>query len=110
MHFADFRFDNSSLHALPVEFVPDDVRLVQPQRQVKGACWSPIKPEPLKSPVLVAASLPCLELLGLQAAQVCTAAVPTLHLPTHLLTDPALGLPFLLKIICGLSDWRSKLC
>jgi len=24
MHFADFRFDNSSLHALPVEFVPHD--------------------------------------------------------------------------------------
>lgn len=76
MHFADFRFDNSSLHALPVEFVPDDARLVQSQRQVKGACWSPIKPEPLKSPVLVAASLPCLGLLDLQAAQVCTVAVP----------------------------------
>lgn len=70
MHFADLRFDNSSLHALPVEDVPDDARLVQPQRQVKGACWSPIKPEPLKSPVLVAASLPCLGLLDLQAAQV----------------------------------------
>ncbi len=97
MHFTDLRFDNSSLHALPVEVVPDDARLVQPQRQVKGACWSPIKPEPLKSPVLVAASLPCLGLLDLQAAQVCTVAVPALHLPPHPLTNPARWLLFLFK-------------
>ena len=97
MHFADLRFDNSSLHALPVEDVPDDARLVQPQRQVKGACWSPIKPEPLKSPVLVAASLPCLGLLDLQAAQVCTAAVSALHLAAYPSTNAALGLLFLFK-------------
>ncbi len=107
MHFADFRFDNSSLHALPVEFVPDDTRLVQPQRQVKGACWSPIKPEPVKSPVLVAASLPCLGLLDLQAAQVCTVAVPALHLPTHPSTNPAFGLRFLFKDCAWL--FRSKI-
>lgn len=100
MHFADFRFDNSSLHALPVEFVPDDTRLVRPQRQVKGACWSPIKPEPVKSPVLVAASLPCLGLLDLQATQVCTVAVPALNLPTHSSTNPVLGLRFLFKKLC----------
>lgn len=71
MQLTDLRFDNSSLRALPVEFVPEDTRLVEPQRQVKAACWSPIKPEPLKSPVLVAAALPCLGLLDLQAKQVC---------------------------------------
>ncbi len=71
MQLTQLRLDNTSLHALPVEFVPEDVRLVQPQRQVKAACWSPIKPEPVKSPMLVAASLPCLALLDLQAEQVC---------------------------------------
>lgn len=74
MQLTDLKFDNSSLRALPVERLPDDPRKVEPQRQVKGACWSPIKPEPLKSPVLVAASLPCLALLDLQASQVCLAA------------------------------------
>lgn len=71
MQLDELQFDNSSLHALPVETVSDDPRRVEPQRQVKGACWSPIKPEPLKSPALVAASLPCLALLDLQADQVC---------------------------------------
>ena len=71
MQLTDLEFDNSSLRALPVERVPEDPRKVEPQRQVKGACWSPIKPEPLKSPVLVAASLPCLALLDLHSSQVC---------------------------------------
>ena len=74
MQLTDLKFDNSSLRALPNERVPEDPRKVEPQRQVKGACWSPIKPEPLKSPVLVAASSPCLALLDLQASQVCSAA------------------------------------
>ena len=74
MQLTDLKFDNSSLRALPIERVPEDPRKVEPQRQVKGACWSPIKPEPLNSPVLVAASSPCLALLDLQASQVCLAA------------------------------------
>ena len=74
MQLTDLKFDNLSLRALPIERVPEDPRKVEPQRQVKGACWSPIKPEPLRSPVLVAASSPCLALLDLQASQVCFAA------------------------------------
>ena len=74
MQLTDLRFDNSSLHALPVEHVSENPRLVEPQRQVRGACWSPVKPEPVKSPDLVAASLPCLALLDLHAAQVCVVA------------------------------------
>ena len=74
MQLTDLKFDNSSLRALPIERVPEDPRKVEPQRQVKGACWSPIQPEPLKSPAVVAASLPCLALLDLQASQVCLAA------------------------------------
>lgn len=94
MQLTDLSFDNSSLRALPVEFVPEDTRLVEPQRQVKAACWSPIKPEPLKSPVLVAASLPCLGLLDLQAKQVClghrlcrTSPALDLHVPPTRLRD-----------------------
>ena len=75
MQLTDLKFDNLSLRALPVEQVPADPRRLEPQRQVKGACWSPIKPEPVKSPVLVAASLPCLALLDLQASQVCLATL-----------------------------------
>lgn len=74
MQLTGLKFDNSSLRALPIERVPEDPQKLQPQRQVKGACWSLIKPEPLKSPVLVAASSPCLALLDLQASQVCLAA------------------------------------
>ena len=70
MKLTELHFDNASLHALPVETVSEDSRQVEPQRHVKGACWSPIKPEPVKSPVLVAASLPCLALLDLEAIQV----------------------------------------
>ena len=71
MQLDGLQFDNVSLHALPVEPVSEDPRRVEPQRQVKGACWSAIKPEPLKSPALVAASLPCLALLDIQGDQVC---------------------------------------
>ena len=70
MQLSALKFDNSSLHALPVETVPDNPRALEPRRQVKGACWSPIKPEAVKSPKLVAASLPCLALLDLQESQV----------------------------------------
>ena len=63
-------FDNQTLRALPVEQVSDNPRQVEPVRQVRGACFSPIQPEPVRSPKLVAASLPCTALLGLDASQV----------------------------------------
>lgn len=70
MQLTSLHFDNQTLRALPLEKVPDNPRLVEPVRQVKGACFSPIKPEPVRAPKLVAASTPCLSLLGLSAEQV----------------------------------------
>ena len=70
MQLTSLHFDNQTLRALPLEKLPDNPRLVEPVRQVKGACFSPIKPEPVRAPKLVAASTPCLGLLGLSAEQV----------------------------------------
>ena len=76
MQLTGLKFDNSSLHGLPVEVVLEG-KHVEPQRQVKGACWSRVKPEPVKSPALVAASLPCLALLDLKSTQVRSACHAT---------------------------------
>ena len=78
MQLAGLNFENSSLHGLPVE-VASESKHVEPQRQVKGACWSRVKPEPLKSPALVAASLPCLALLDLGSTQVRSLSRYSLH-------------------------------
>lgn len=70
MQLTNLRFDNQTLRALPVEQVPNSPRQVEPVRQVKGACFSPINPEPVRAPKLVAASTPCVALLGLSAEEV----------------------------------------
>lgn len=70
MQLTSLRFDNQTLRALPVEQVPDNPRHIEPVRQVKGACFSPIAPEPVRAPKLVAASTHCLALLGLSHQQV----------------------------------------
>ncbi|KAK7478685.1 hypothetical protein BaRGS_00030070 [Batillaria attramentaria] len=53
-------FDNKALRELPVDPNPDN-RV----RQVHGACFSKVKPTPVKNPQLVACSLPALKLLDL---------------------------------------------
>lgn len=68
---SNLSFDNQTLRALPLETVADDQRQVEPVRQVRGACFSPVQPEPVRAPKLVAASLSCTALLGLDASQVC---------------------------------------
>ena len=70
MQLTGLHFDNQTLRVLPLEKVPDNPRLVEPVRQVKGACFSPIKPEPVRAPKLVVASRSCLKLLGLGPEQV----------------------------------------
>ncbi|KAK2842004.1 hypothetical protein Q5P01_012204 [Channa striata] len=58
-------FDNVALRKLPVE--PSDEPGV---RQVKGACFSRVKPQPLTSPRFVAVSHEALALLGLDGEEV----------------------------------------
>lgn len=70
MQLTGLHFDNQTLRVLPLEKVPENPRLVEPVRQVKGACFSPIKPEPVRAPKLVVASRSCLKLLGLGPEQV----------------------------------------
>ncbi|XP_076437251.1 protein adenylyltransferase SelO, mitochondrial-like isoform X2 [Babylonia areolata] len=57
-------FDNKALRDLPVDPNPDNR-----QRQVPGACFSKVRPTPVKNPQLVACSLPALTLLDLPLAQ-----------------------------------------
>lgn len=59
------RFDNQALKKLPVD--PSEESGV---RQVKGACFSRVKPQPLTRPRFVAVSPPALALLGLSGEEV----------------------------------------
>ena len=70
MQLTSLHFDNQTLRVLPLEHVPENQRLVEPVRQVKGACFSPVKPEPVRAPKLVVFSRSCLKLLGLGPEQV----------------------------------------
>ncbi|KAK7093051.1 hypothetical protein V1264_008706 [Littorina saxatilis] len=58
-------FDNKALRDLPVDPNPDNR-----QKQVPGACFSKVKPTPVKNPQVVAVSLPALQLLDLTPAEV----------------------------------------
>uniref|UniRef100_H0XAL6 Selenoprotein O n=1 Tax=Otolemur garnettii TaxID=30611 RepID=H0XAL6_OTOGA len=65
---AGLRFDNRALRALPVEVPPpspEDAAFAP--RPVPGACFSRVRPAPLREPRLVALSEPALALLGLAA-------------------------------------------
>ncbi|CAI5785317.1 Selenoprotein O [Podarcis lilfordi] len=55
------RFDNRALRALPLDPSEENV-----PRPVSGACFSRVRPTPVRGPRLVAASAPALELLGLR--------------------------------------------
>ncbi|XP_036614829.1 protein adenylyltransferase SelO, mitochondrial isoform X2 [Trichosurus vulpecula] len=57
------RFDNRALRALPVEEPPPGGDPAP--RPVPGACFSRVRPSPLREPRLVALSAPALALLGL---------------------------------------------
>uniref|UniRef100_A0A250Y3Z4 Selenoprotein O n=2 Tax=Castor canadensis TaxID=51338 RepID=A0A250Y3Z4_CASCN len=65
---AGLRFDNRALRELPVETPPPgpDGAHSAP-RPVPGACFSRVRPSPLRGPRLVALSGPALALLGLDA-------------------------------------------
>ncbi|KAM5289221.1 protein adenylyltransferase SelO, mitochondrial [Ctenodactylus gundi] len=64
---AGLRFDNRALRALPVESPPAGPEgASSAPRPVPGACFSRARPEPLRSPRLVALSGPALALLGLR--------------------------------------------
>lgn len=58
-------FDNSCLRCLPVEAGDPN----RSSRQVRGACFSRIDPEPLQDPQLVCFSTEALELLGVTPEQ-----------------------------------------
>lgn len=53
-------FDNAAIRELPVDPEPDNF-----VRSVSNACFSIVAPDPVKNPVLVAASNSALGLLGL---------------------------------------------
>ena len=59
----DLRFDNRALRELPVENASAS-EATEP-REVPNACFSPVAPQPLSNPQLVAASNSALELLGI---------------------------------------------
>uniref|UniRef100_A0A8C5MC63 Selenoprotein O n=1 Tax=Leptobrachium leishanense TaxID=445787 RepID=A0A8C5MC63_9ANUR len=58
-------FDNLALRSLPVEPGDGTEEEARLSRQVPGACFSRVRPTPVKNPRLVAASSSALELLGL---------------------------------------------
>ncbi|KAI5942798.1 Protein adenylyltransferase SelO, mitochondrial [Manis javanica] len=63
---AGLRFDNRALRALPVETPPASPEGAPcAPRLVPGACFSRVRPAPLRQPRLVALSEPALALLGL---------------------------------------------
>ncbi|KAJ1161850.1 hypothetical protein NDU88_002331 [Pleurodeles waltl] len=66
--FASLRFDNLALRALPVEPGSGEGEEASRPRQVRGACFSRVRPSPLERPQVVALSAPALALLGLEAA------------------------------------------
>lgn len=59
-------FDNKALRDLPIDPETDG----NYRRQVSGACFSKVKPTPVKNPKLVAVSLPALQHLDLDPAQI----------------------------------------
>ena len=61
--FESLRFDNTALRKLPLDDVAENYT-----RSVPGAVFSRLEPTPIKDPVVVVASAPALELLGLDAA------------------------------------------
>lgn len=72
---AGLHFDNRALRALPVETLPPDPEGAAPApRLVPGACFSRVRPAPLRQPRLVALSEPALALLGLGAPPADAAA------------------------------------
>ncbi|KAF6119525.1 hypothetical protein HJG60_010017 [Phyllostomus discolor] len=72
---AGLRFDNRALRALPVETPPPDPEgAATAPRLVPGACFSRVRPSPLRQPRLVALSEPALALLGLGAPPADAAA------------------------------------
>lgn len=62
----ELRFDNTVLQQLPL-----DASKTPGVRQVRGAVYSLVDPTPLSQPQLVAVSQDALDLLGLDAAEVC---------------------------------------
>eukprot|EP01102_Stenamoeba_stenopodia_P017006 TRINITY_DN6031_c0_g1_i2.p1 TRINITY_DN6031_c0_g1~~TRINITY_DN6031_c0_g1_i2.p1 ORF type:complete len:636 (-),score=139.50 TRINITY_DN6031_c0_g1_i2:338-2245(-) len=58
----ELQFDNLALRALPLDPVVEEVPR---SRQVRNACFSRVKPTPVKNPSVIAYSKPALELLGL---------------------------------------------
>uniref|UniRef100_A0A8C6VL69 Selenoprotein O n=1 Tax=Naja naja TaxID=35670 RepID=A0A8C6VL69_NAJNA len=58
------RFDNRALRALPLDPSEENV-----PRPVSGACFSRVRPTPVRCPRLVACSAPALALLGLREPQ-----------------------------------------
>uniref|UniRef100_A0A8C0T485 Selenoprotein O n=3 Tax=Canis lupus TaxID=9612 RepID=A0A8C0T485_CANLF len=72
---AGLRFDNRALRALPVETPPPGPEgAPSAPRPVPGACFSRVRPAPLRQPRLVALSEPALALLGLGAPPADAAA------------------------------------
>ncbi|XP_032738619.1 protein adenylyltransferase SelO, mitochondrial isoform X2 [Lontra canadensis] len=72
---AGLRFDNRALRALPVETPPAGPEgAPSSPRPVPGACFSRVRPAPLRQPRLVALSEPALALLGLGAPPADAAA------------------------------------
>ena len=72
---AGLRFDNRALRALPVETPPPGPEgAPSAPRPVPGACFSRVRPAPLRQPRVVALSEPALALLGLGAPPADAAA------------------------------------
>ncbi|KAM4675545.1 protein adenylyltransferase SelO, mitochondrial [Discoglossus pictus] len=66
--FQALTLDNLALRSLPVELEDDERQSVSPH-QVRGACFSRVRPTPLENPQVVALSRPALALLGLQLGE-----------------------------------------
>lgn len=62
--FETLKFDNKALKSLPID--PENENFV---RQVPGACFSLVKPEPVEKPKMVAYSQSAMKLLDLDEAQ-----------------------------------------
>jgi uncharacterized protein YdiU (UPF0061 family) len=60
----DLQFDNQSLRELPVDPIRENY-----VRSVENACFSMVDPTPVTSPVLVAVSLPALQLIDIPASE-----------------------------------------
>ena len=63
--FSALRFDNQFVRQLPSDGIAENVR-----RQVRNACYSRVKPTPVRAPRLVAFSREVAELIGLDPAAI----------------------------------------